>query len=89
VRTLALLGLVLGLLAVTAIASPWIAMALNGRLFLGIRKSPAWLVGPGWPPLVGGAGGLVALAVSALILLPVLRRRSRLPVPGSVPTLAR
>jgi hypothetical protein len=97
VRTLALLGLVLGLLAITAVTSPWVVLALRAlgfafhfsRVYSDIRRTPAWLVGPGWPPLVGGAGGLVALAVTAILLLAVLSRRSRLPAPDLAPTLAR
>ena len=78
-----------GLWMSVGIHAAWVAVFRVGRLFLDIRKTPAWLVGPGWPPLVGGAGGLVALAVTAFVLLPALRRRSRLPVPGGAPTLAR
>jgi hypothetical protein len=60
VRTLALLALVLGLLLAVArlrtgglwlsvgIQAAWVAVFRVGRLFLDIRKSPAWLVGPGW-----------------------------------------
>jgi membrane protease YdiL (CAAX protease family) len=78
-----------GLWMSVGIHAAWVAVFRVGRLFLDIRKSPAWLIGPGWPPLVGGAGGLLALAVSAIVLLAVLARRSRLPAPGRVPTLAR
>jgi uncharacterized protein len=78
-----------GLWMSVGIHAAWVAVFRIGRLFLDIGKTPAWLVGPGWPPLVGGAGGLVALAATAILLLPALRRRSRLPVPGGAPTLAR
>ena len=157
-RTLALLGLVLGLLAVTAIASPWIALALHGlgfgfhfsriynRVFegllvvaivlgwrrldlgsatqIGLRHQgwardlarglligaagvgagvvACWLGGTMIPQLryavaktagkvVGGVLGAVAVGIGeeAFFRGVLLRRRSRLPVPGSVPTLAR
>jgi len=71
------------------IHAAWVAVFRVGRLFLDIRRTPAWLVGPGWPPLVGGAGGLLALAVTTVLLLAVLARRSRLPAPDLAPTLAR
>jgi membrane protease YdiL (CAAX protease family) len=71
------------------IHAAWVAVFRVGRLFLDIRRTPAWLVGPGWPPLVGGASGLVALAVTAILLLAVLSRRSRLPATDLAPTLAR
>jgi hypothetical protein len=37
-----------------------------------ILPGPAWLVGSGWPPLIGGATGWIALAVTAALLF---RRR--------------
>jgi len=49
-----------------------------GRLFFDIRQRPAWLVGPGWPPLVGGAAGALALVATALLVATWLRRRPRL-----------
>jgi membrane protease YdiL (CAAX protease family) len=39
-----------------------------GRLFFALRPTPVWLVGPGWPPLVGGVAGWVAVAVAAGLL---------------------
>jgi CAAX protease family protein len=39
-----------------------------GRLFFDIRPAPAWLVGTGWPPLVGGAAGWVAIAVAGVLV---------------------
>ena len=36
-----------------------------GRLFFVIRPAPVWLVGAGWPPLIGGVAGWVAVAVAA------------------------
>jgi membrane protease YdiL (CAAX protease family) len=56
------------------IHASWVAVFRVGRLFFDIRSSPAWLVGTGWPPLVGGAAGWAAVAVSALVLL---RRHAR------------
>lgn len=55
----------------------WVAMFRVGRLFVVIRETPVWLVGPGWPPLVGGAAGWLAVAVSALLLLLAAGRRVR------------
>jgi membrane protease YdiL (CAAX protease family) len=78
-----------GLWLSVGIHAAWVAVFRVGRLFLDIRKTPAWLVGPGWPPLVGGAGGLVALAVTALLLRAALPGRSRLPAREGIPRLAR
>jgi len=50
------------------IHAAWVAVFRVGRLFFAIRHEPAWLVGPGWPPLVGGAAGWVAIAVAAGVL---------------------
>jgi membrane protease YdiL (CAAX protease family) len=81
----ALIGLtLLGLLLVAArlrtgslwtpigIHAAWVAAFRVGRLFFDILPGPAWLVGSGWPPLIGGATGWIALAVTAALLL---RRR--------------
>src|SRR5207244_10691337 len=38
------------------------------RLFFEIRPTPGWLVGTGWPPLVGGVAGWIAVGVAALLL---------------------
>ena len=51
----------------------WVAAFRVGRLFFAMGKEPAWLVGPGWPPLIGGAAGWLGIVVSAAVLL----RRSR------------
>jgi hypothetical protein len=53
----------------------WVAVFRVGRLFFDIRRRPAWLVGPGWPPLVGGAAGALALVATALLVRAWLRRR--------------
>ena len=71
-----LLGLVLlaARLASSALWLPigihaaWVAVFRVGRLFLDIHPEPRWLVGTGWPPLVGGATGAIAAAVSAVLL---------------------
>jgi membrane protease YdiL (CAAX protease family) len=54
----------------------WVGVFRVGRLFFDIRHRPAWLVGPGWPPLVGGVAGLVAVLVTAALAAAWLRRRS-------------
>lgn len=77
---LAVLGLVLvaarlrtgGLWTAIGIHAAWVAAFRIGRLFFDIRPGPAWLVGSGWPPLIGGATGGIALAVTAVL---VFRRR--------------
>jgi membrane protease YdiL (CAAX protease family) len=46
----------------------WVGVFRVGRLFFEIEPWPAWLVGPGWPPVVGGAAGLVAVLVTWLLL---------------------
>ena len=50
------------------IHTAWVAVFRVGRLFFAMGHEPAWLVGPGWPPLVGGAAGWVAIAVAAGLL---------------------
>ena len=50
------------------IHAAWVAVFRVGRLFLDIRPEPRWLVGTGWPPLVGGATGVIAAAVCAALL---------------------
>jgi CAAX protease family protein len=86
----ALVGLsVFGLLLATArlrsgtlwlpigIHASWVAMFRVGRLFVAIHPTPTWLVGAGWPPLIGGAAGWLAVAVSAFVLLATERRAAR------------
>jgi len=56
------------------IHTAWVAVFRVGRLFFDLRRRPAWLVGPGWPPLVGGAAGFAALVVTAVLLGRAVRR---------------
>jgi membrane protease YdiL (CAAX protease family) len=46
----------------------WVAVFRVGRLFLDLRADPAWLMGPGWPPLVGGLAGWIAIGTTAGLL---------------------
>lgn len=74
---LALFGLLLvaarvrtgSLWASIGIHAAWVTVFRVGRLFFDLRPRPAWLVGTGWPPLVGGAAGWIAVAVGALVLI--------------------
>ena len=50
------------------IHAAWVATFRVGRLFFDVRSTPAWLVGTGWPPLVGGAAGWIAVGVAAALL---------------------
>ena len=70
------------------IHAAYVAVFRVGRLVLDIRTTPAWLIGPGWPPLIGGAAGLVAVLVTAALLSLVVRRRAGLPARVRDPTLA-
>jgi len=73
---LALFGLLLvwarlrsgGLWLPIGIHAGWVAVFRIGRLFFEIEPHPVWLVGPGWPPVVGGAAGWVAVGVTWLLL---------------------
>ncbi len=60
------------------IHAAWVGVFRVGRLFFDIRHRPAWLVGPGWPPLVGGLAGVVAVAATAAVVRAWLRRRRTL-----------
>jgi uncharacterized protein len=91
------LGLVLAA-ARLATGSLWLSIGIHaayvavfrvGRLVLDIRKTPAWLIGPGWPPLIGGVAGLVAVLVTAALLWRAVRSRADLPAAVRDPTLAR
>ena len=80
---LALLGLLLAAARLRSgslwlpigVHAAWVGVFRVGRLFVEIHDTPVWLVGPGWPPLIGGAAGWVGVAVSALALFAVGRRR--------------
>jgi len=39
-----------------------------GRLFFDVRPTPTWVVGTGWPPLMGGVAGWIAVGVTAALL---------------------
>jgi len=62
------------------IHAAFVAVFRVGRLFVVIPPGPAWLVGAGWPPLIGGAAGWMALGVVALLLgrSPARARRAAL-----------
>lgn len=70
---LSLLGLLLALARLRS-GALWLPIGLHagfvagfrvGRLFVDLAPTPAWLVGAGWPPLVGGVAGWLAVAVAA------------------------
>jgi membrane protease YdiL (CAAX protease family) len=48
-----------GLWLPIGIHAGWVGVFRIGRLFFEIEPHPVWLVGPGWPPVVGGAAGWV------------------------------
>lgn len=58
------------------IHAAWVAVFRVGRLCFDVRPRPAWLVGPGWPPLVGGAAGAAALAATAWLTMRAAARRT-------------
>jgi membrane protease YdiL (CAAX protease family) len=73
---LTLLGLLLATVRLRT-GSLWIAIGVHaafvaafrvGRLFFAIRQTPEWLMGPGWPPLIGGVAGWTAVAMTAVLL---------------------
>ena len=57
------------------IHAAWVAVFRVGRVYFRVRKNPVWLVGDGWPPLIGSATGAVGLAVTAALLAVWARRR--------------
>lgn len=77
-----------GLWLPIGIHAAYVAVFRVGRLLLDIRKEPAWLIGPGWPPLIGGSAGLVALVVTAALLGVALRRSGGLLARPRDPPLA-
>jgi membrane protease YdiL (CAAX protease family) len=56
------------------IHAAFVAAFRVGRLLFVIRPTPAWLVGSGWPPLIGGAAGWIAVGVAAALVLGRARR---------------
>lgn len=58
------------------IHAAWVSVFRVGRLLFHIRHRPAWLVGPGWPPLVGGLAGAVAVAATVVLVRRFLRRQT-------------
>lgn len=62
------------------IHAAFVAAFRVGRLFFAIAPGPAWLVGSGWPPLIGGATGWIAVAIAAFLLAyPVAATRPATP----------
>jgi membrane protease YdiL (CAAX protease family) len=59
------------------IHTAWVAVFRLGRIYLHVRETPAWVVGDGWPPLIGGATGFIAVAATAALLWRALGRRRR------------
>lgn len=49
------------------IHATWVAVFRVGRLFFDLRPSP-WLLGPGWPPVIGGAAGWLAVALAGVLV---------------------
>jgi membrane protease YdiL (CAAX protease family) len=81
---LALLGSVLAVARLRS-GALWLPIGIHaalvatfrvGRLFFSLAPGSPWLVGRGWPPLVGGLGGWVAIGVIAGVVLTTPRRRS-------------
>jgi len=62
-----------GLWLPIGIHAAWVAVFRVGRLVLDIRHTPVWLIGPGWPPLVGGVGGWIAIGATLAALVVALR----------------
>lgn len=79
---LALLGLLLAaarlrtgsLWTAIGIHAAWVAVFRVGRLFFVVGPRPAWLVGDGWPPIVGGVAGWIAVVACAVLLWRATRR---------------
>jgi membrane protease YdiL (CAAX protease family) len=62
-----------GLWLPIGIHAAWVAVFRVGRLVFDIRRTPVWLIGPGWPPLVGGVGGWMAIGATFAALVVALR----------------
>lgn len=80
---LALLGFVLAwarlrtgsLWVPIGIHAAWVAVFRVGRIFFRVRQRPEWLVGSAWPPLIGGAAGIVGVVVTGVLLVRWAGRR--------------
>jgi membrane protease YdiL (CAAX protease family) len=59
------------------IHAAWVGLFRVGRVYFRVRRHPTWVVGDGWPPLVGSATGAVAVVVTGALLAWHLRRRWR------------
>ncbi|MFN8543143.1 MAG: CPBP family intramembrane glutamic endopeptidase [Candidatus Binatia bacterium] len=81
VAGLAGLGLLLAMLRLRSgslwcsigVHAGWVAVFRVGRLAFDLRRVPAWLVGPGWPPLIGGLAGWLALGTTAWVAFRLVR----------------
>jgi hypothetical protein len=62
--------------AAVGVHAAWVAGFRVGRLLFVLGPTPVWLVGSGWPPLIAGAGGWLALGVTAGVLFCRARRGS-------------
>jgi len=58
-----------GLWLPIGVHAAFVAAFRVGRLVFRIAPGPAWLVGAGWPPLVGGLAGMLAVTVTGGIVL--------------------
>jgi len=59
------------------IHTAWVAVFRVGRGFIHIRDEPSWVVGTGWPPLIGGATGFVAVLITGALLWRLTHRGTR------------
>ena len=59
------------------IHAAFVAVFRVGRVYFRVRTKPVWLVGDGWPPLIGSATGAVGLVVTAALLALWTRGRRR------------
>ncbi len=58
------------------IHAAWVAWFRVGRLFFSLKPVPAWAMGPGWPPVVGGLAGWTAVVMTGALLVVATRRRA-------------
>jgi membrane protease YdiL (CAAX protease family) len=59
------------------IHAAFVAVFRVGRVYFRVRTNPVWLVGDGWPPLIGSATGAVGLVATAALLALWTRGRHR------------